>query len=126
MPLDLPDWELGEILVDFEKDSVPCRRIKRLSQVDKRPRWRDDHQSTHSALAHKPLQRRDHFLRKTMLVDVMPIRWLHGAAPARVGAREPAAGLVGSLVMGARVIFVDEDAFDDKFCELFIALVAQK
>jgi hypothetical protein len=64
-------------------------------------------------------------LDKTVLLEVMPVGLVHAAAPVRAGARKGRARLVGTLLMGRRIL-VSENLLGFQVGKFLVAVIAQE
>src|SRR5271166_4462316 len=115
----------GEVFVDLCDRPRLYHVREGAAQVSQCPRRGGDHDRGRVAFAHQAVQRFGHALCEPVLLDFMPVRRLHGAAPRRAGAGEGAAGPVGPLLMGGRIV-VDEHLLGDEIRELLVAFVTKE
>src|SRR5208283_5574129 len=80
MLLDFPYGVFGQVLVDFSDDPRLDIGVKRSPQFRKRARRRRDDQFPNAPSSYKVLQSGGDTLNEAALLDLVPIRSLHGAA----------------------------------------------
>src|SRR5579872_444808 len=98
--LDIPNGMLGQVLVDFGNNPFLHVRMKGMPQFSKGARGRDDNDGLCLFSANKLLHGGGDMVGKPMLLQLMPVRLLHGRTPVRTSAFKGPAGTVAALVVG--------------------------
>ena len=125
MLLDLPDRELGEVLVDFGEDPALNVLMDRLAQVREGARWRHNRERGDATRSDKLLEGSSDVLSKAMLLELVPVCRLHPTATVGSGTRKAAPWTIGTLLVCGGVL-VAKNTRGSQIWKFLVALIAQE